>query len=799
MKKYLFIAEKPSLMREVKKTYDKHKSEVISKVGQIDFTALSGHVCRYLLPNEYEDWNVKWVDINLPMIPKTFKIDAISDKKKLISDIKNQIKIGNYDGIIVGTDSDVEGNGIYYLLETYLGIGKTNALRFFENDLTDKALLESLLTMTDFHNNPRDVHMTEAFKIRSEFDWLIGMNFSVGFSVKSGFTMKVGRVKGPSLKLVYDNSKAIDEFVPHTDFELKAKYKEGFDGVLLPKKEEKTEDGKNTFRFKTEQEALDFVKKLGKIGKIKTIDKKKVNTKAPQLYKLSDIQIEAGSEFGYSPSKTLELLQSLYENHKLVSYPRTDGRHISSEKTKDFPDMLKAIESIPSLSKYVKSLTSKDYDKIKSDKRIVNDVEVKKASHDALLPTGTIPQISKLSKDETNVLIMVYKRLLALFLPDLVEEKTVLITDIDGYDFKTNGKVILHKGWTEIYDKKLVDNELPNLVVGDTLNVNEYEPIAKTTTPPKRLTQATLIEAMENIAKYIEDKDLKTIMKDVKGIGMPSSRGKIIDDLIKAGYMIDKKSGGLYISESGKKYIENIQDFSVCKPELTAIWETKMQEIKEGSRSYDDTEKEMIAFVKETVDEIQTKEIKKVSLNKSKNETEYKCPLCGGNLIKSQYGWFCSNRKEQNCLYNIPNEIGHKKITETIVKQLVNNGVTKEIDGFKNKEGKTFSAKLMWIDESKKVFYDFGNNSTTEMKKKHICPNCGKEIKTDKFNYICDCGLKISKKITEQIISESDLDDILNNGKSKLLDGFVSKQGNKFSAYLVLDGNGVKFEFPPRK
>ena len=797
MKKYLFIAEKPSLMREVKKTYDKHKSEVNSKVGQIDFTALSGHVCRYILPNEYDEWDVKWVDIDLPMIPKTFKIDAISDKKKLISDIKNQIKTGNYDGIIVGTDSDVEGNGIYYLLETYLGIGKTNALRFFENDLTDKALLESLLTMTDFHNNPRDVHMTEAFKIRSQMDWLIGMNFSVGFSVKSGFTMKVGRVKVPTLKLVYDNSKAIDEFVPHTDFELKAKYIEGFDGILLPSKDD--EDGKNSFRFKTEKEALDFVKNLGKTGKIKNLDKKKVNTKAPQLYKLSDIQVEAGSEFGYSPSKTLEILQSLYENHKLLSYPRTDGRYISSEKTKDFPDMLKAIESIPILSLFTKTITNKDYDKIKSDKRIVNDVEVKKASHDALLPTGVIPQISKLSKDETNILIMVYKRLLALFLPDLVEEKTVLITDIDGYDFKTNGKVVLNKGWTELYDKKLANNELPTLNVGDILNIEKYEPVSKTTTPPKRLTQATLIEAMENIAKYIEDKDLKIIMKDVKGIGMRSSRGKIIDDLIKAGYMTDKKSGGLYISNSGKQYIENIKDFSICKPELTAIWETKMQEIKEGSRSYDDTKNEMIAFVKETVNEIQTKEIKKVSLNKSKNETEYKCPLCGGNLIKSQYGWFCSNRKEQNCLYNIPNEIGHKKITETIVKQLVNNGVTKEIDGFKNKEGKTFSAKLMWIDESKKVFYDFGNNSTTEMKKKHICPNCGKEIKTDKFNYICDCGLKISKKITEQIISESDLDDILNNGKSKLLDGFVSKQGNKFSAYLVLDGNGVKFEFPPRK
>ena len=276
---------------------------------------------------------------------------------------------------------------------------------------------------------------------------------------------------------------------------------------------------------------------------------------------------------------------------------------------------------------------------------------------------------------------------------------------------------------------------------------------------------------------------------------MPSSRGKIIDDLIKAGYMIDKKSDGLYISESGKKYIENIQDFSVCKPELTAVWETKMQEIKEGSRSYDDTEKEMIAFVKETVDEIQTKEIKKSAWNISKNETGSNCPLCGGKMLKSKYGWFCGNRKENGCLFSIPDEIGGKKITDAVKRQIIDNGISKEISGFTSKEGKTFSAKLKWNGE--RISYNF--DIPEEMKKKHICPNCGKEIKDDKFNYICDCGLKISKKIAERTISESDLDEILNKGKSKVFNDFVSKKGSKFTAYLVLDGNGVKFEFPPRK
>lgn len=252
MKKYLFIAEKPSLMREVEKTYKKNKKEIDSIVGEIDFISLSGHVCRLLKPDEYSEWNTKWADIDLPMIPKVFKIGAMDDKKKMVKDIKDKLKSTKYDGIIVGTDSDVEGNGIYYLLEKHLSLSKMQALRFYENDMTEKALLESLKTLTDYHTNPRDVHMTEAFKIRSHMDWLIGMNFSVGFSVKSGFTMRVGRVKAPTLKLVYDNSKDIDEFIPHTDYELQASYKEGFDGTYI------NADG--NVRFKTEEDAADFGK-----------------------------------------------------------------------------------------------------------------------------------------------------------------------------------------------------------------------------------------------------------------------------------------------------------------------------------------------------------------------------------------------------------------------------------------------------------------------------------------------------------------------------------------------------------
>lgn len=793
MKRYLFIAEKPSLMREVEKTYKKHKSDIESIIGEIDFMALAGHVCRFLEPSEYPEWDEKWKDIKLPMIPKTFKIDAIHDKKKIIAELEKKIKTG-YDGIIVGTDSDVEGNGIYYLLEQYLGLDKMEAFRFFEDGLTDTEILRSFHSITDYHKNARDVHMTEAFRIRSHLDWLSGMNFTVGFSVKAGFTMKVGRVKVPTLKLVYDNSTAIDNFEPHTDYELKAVYKEGFSGNYITKE--------GAVRFETEEKALDFSKSLGNSGKIKSITKKMASTLVPQLYKLSDVQVDAGKQFGYDPTKTLNLIQSLYETHKVVSYPRTDGRYISTEKAKELPTLLKAVAVIPELEPYVKAINAADIAKVKKDKRIVNDVEVKKASHDALLPTGKIPDLTKLSKEETNVLTLIYKRLVAVFMEPLKEEKTVLIVDIDGKEFKTNGKILVDKGWTILYNRKSTDTELPPLSKGDLITVDRYETDEKTTTPPVRLTQATLIDAMENIAKYVEDKDMKKVMKDVKGIGMPSSRAKIISDLLKAGYMESKgKAQSLFITQAGKKYIENIKDFTICKPELTAEWETRMQHIKEGSESYENVEKEMLQYIKEMIKEIESADIKKSSWSGNKT-TGLICPICGNPVLNSKFGYFCSEKKN-GCTFSIQNTIAEKKLTEKNLKDLCEKGKTGMIKGFKSKAGKPFDAalKLTILDgdtKTSKVEFVFENSEPKETKSSYQCPHCQSAIIADKWAWKCEknCGFSLSYKIAGRDMKESDLKELIKTGRTRKITGFVSKAGKKFSAALVLKEDGTtKFEF----
>ena len=284
MQKFMFIAEKPSLMRDVQACYRKHKDEIVQKVGQMDFIALAGHVCTNFEPGDYEEWkDKKWYEVDYPMVPKQWGVKPISDSYKLKTIQKIKELIGNYDGIIVGTDSDVEGYGIYYLLETYLGLQNKFALRFIEHSLTDKEILKSLLSMTDYHSDPTHVHFTQSFLLRSRADWLYGFNASRMVSVKMSTLMRVGRVKAPTIKLVYDNSMTIADFRSQVSYQIQADYLD-FKSILI-------DDNKTPRSFKTREDAAKL--KFPLIGEIidKTVERK---SKDPEkLYDLTAIQAEA--------------------------------------------------------------------------------------------------------------------------------------------------------------------------------------------------------------------------------------------------------------------------------------------------------------------------------------------------------------------------------------------------------------------------------------------------------------------------------------------------------------------------
>lgn len=718
MKHFLLLAEKPSLKEAIRQAYVNHKSDVEAKVGAIDFMALHGHAYQYLEPKNYQQWNIKWEDIDLPMIPEKFKLQPIPDSKEIITKIKEGINSKKYDAIIVATDSDTEGNGIYYNIAEALNLTSFPAYRFFETDQTEAGIVSSLMSLTDYWTYPRDVRMTDAYKLRSQRDWLIGMNFTTGFTVKAGFLLKIGSVKSPTLKLIYDNCKSIDDFVPHTDYAITASFNENYKGVYIDN------DG-NDVRFETKEKAKTFSEDIKPPFIVDSITKKTVSTPAPQLYKLSDIQIDAGKQFGYDLEKTLNIIQELYEM-KYLSYPRTDGRYISEEKAKDLDKLIGIVKGYPELKEYAEKITTADIDRVKKDKRIVNTEEAAKASHDAILPTFEKPDYSKLNKDQKNILDLVYRRLIALFMPPLKEDKTTIITKAGEYTFKTNGKVTVQNGWTDLYEKKMTDIVLPDLKKGQTVNLKEFEYTEKTTQPPKRFTQASLGDAMENIHRYIDDKELKKVMKAASGLGQPSSRGAIIKELFTSGYIEEKgKSKGIYMTDKGTKYVEIVHDFSIVNPVLNAEWETTLNQVRAGEEDYKSAHDEMISFVKDTVKELKDADIKKTIM--AKNCTDIACPNCGKNLILGKFGYFCSG-KNDGCTFSVSNEICGKKISEKYVKMLSKDKVTSVITGFVSpKSGKMFDAKLK-VGADGKVSFDF--DTAEKMKGECKCPFCGKPMKS---------------------------------------------------------------------
>lgn len=768
-KKYLFIAEKPSLMREVRNCYFNHKDEIIRHIGYMDFIALSGHVCTNFEPTDYPQWEgLKWAEVDYPMIPKTWGIKTINDKGKIktIKEIKS--KINDYDGVVVGTDSDVEGYGIYYLLEHYLHIEKMDALRFIEHSLTDKEILKSLLNMTDYHKDPTHTRFTESFILRSRTDWLYGINITRLISIKQNETMTVGRVKAPVIKLVYDNSMAIENFKESTYYICIANYG-SFKAYLIDEK------GQNK-KFEKKDSVPVFPNKGSVVKKVSKLEYKH----APLLYDLPAIQSEAGKSYGYSPDEVLDIIQSLYEKHKVISYPRTQCRFVSEEKAKEFPDMLKVISVFDDLEGYVKQISEKDIQRVFSDKKVVNNKEVLKESHDALLPTQNTPNLSAMSEDEIRICHMIYKRLLSQFLPLLTENKTQIIIRHGNGNFLARGKIIVEQGWRKLYGK-LEDNVIPNINEGDVVEAEEFINQEMKTKPPTRLTDSSLIDAMANIASKIQNKELRQSLANSKGIGTPATRDTIIKDVIDRDFISIKKKGKLrylYITDKGKQYINSLSDLTITSPIFAALIDMEMKKVQRGEKSFNDAYSLILQQLNKMCKKIEGMEQAqpKVTVN-----TNCFCPKCGNELMLSKYYYTC------NCGSKLRNNICGVQISvEMLNKMIQGQSIGKYT--FTKKDGSTFDANLKL--DKKNDTYDITFDFASGIK----CPICGKEnITFNKGGIFCDCGFKLFRKQFKNSLTDNQLENLI-NGKSISSKKFVKKNGDKFEATIKLNNDG-KIEF----
>ena len=698
--KYLFIAEKPSAMREYLNVYKKHKTEIDKKInGSISFIALRGHIYRNKQPSEYVQWDKKWIDLyneDLPIIPQRWEIRAITGTTDVRKSLKDELSKG-YDGIIVGTDSDVEGYGIYYMVCIAMKLQKYKTLRFYETALTEKDILRSFLSMEDLYTTPRHVNAINAYLFRSHWDWLIGMNLTTAYTVRYGELIKYGSVKAPTLKLIYDNCNAIDNFIKKTTYGIKSVH-DGFNSVLTNDNDSKERS------FDTKKDADNIISKLNTFATVKDITRKVITIKPPKLYSLSDLQIDAAkAPYGYAPHETLEIAQSLYEKHKILTYPRTSGNYLSSGKIQDLPIILNSMMEIPELKPIIQGLTKSDIEKVYTDTNIINDKEAQKASHDALIPTGEKINISALNTKEKNVFMLVCKRLLLHFLPYHIEEKTSLILDNNGFTFRANGRKTLESGFYTLSKIEPVDTIIPDYKINDTVEILENKTFEKTSKPPERYTMGSIIKAMKNIANEVDNVELKKIMRESEGIGTEATRAGIIKELITTKYITTKKNA-IYITESGKSYIENIRqnnngkyNYGLADPIKVAYWSSQNKKIRLGELKNSDVMEEFLKYLSSTVDDIK-KSGKPINNFKASSTP---CPLCDGNIIKGKYGLFCSNNNK-GCKVSIPNTYNGKSLTEKEQMALLKRK-TIIIKDLVSKKGNKYSAEIKYNYQTNKI------------------------------------------------------------------------------------------------
>ena len=799
--KALLIAEKPSLKRTIEEVYNKHRSEI---PYEIHFMEQRGHLLTLKSPDEIDESLAKWNWDDLPIYPDElggWKYKVIQEKKvghfltarERFEAIKKELASGGYDFVINAGDPDQEGQ----LLVRIVLSGLKNKLpikRYWSNDTTEAKVLDALKNLKDDEKDPMLVNLLEAAYVRQHSDWLFGMNVSRAATLQMNARAACGRVKTPIMAIVCRREDEINNFVPKTCYGVKANYDKDFTGALYEEVAESDEADKGEkdenagiVWFDTKEEAEKLISSLSNSGRVVKYESKKVETYAPKLYKLATAQIDAG-KMGYSSAQTLEIIQSLYEK-KLMSYPRTDCEYLSSGE--DLSAMLRSASSVPELAKYISAIDSSVIGKVKHTKKWVNDEKLKESGHSALVPTTMKPDLSTLSEDEKKIYTMICKKFVAIFMPPLVQNKRLLIADIDGKLFKSTGKTLIDPGYTAIFGTKFTDNEIPEYAVGDGINVNDYEVTSKTSTCPSRFTDASLIAMCEAPHKFLDDKSLKDELGKKLKIGTPATRASIIEELIsKDKYLMrTKEKSTTYIvpTEAGKVIYENLKGCDICKVDLTGEWELKLEEVRAGKLSRRDVEIGMKDHVKRLVDDIHGTSMKSLRAGRS---SIGKCPECGGDIISSEKSFYCSNYKD-GCKFGGWKSICDSKLTDNEFLKLINGEViTKNI-----KKGSTkWDQQLRYNKDEHKV--EFVKREAEESS--YSCPSCGGKLTDNGRVVSCSsCEFKLWLSVCGKVLSKSQIDKFFKTGSTGLIKGLKSKAGKSFDAELVLnsEGTGTSFKF----
>ncbi|NLD46173.1 MAG: DNA topoisomerase 3 [Clostridiaceae bacterium] len=695
----LIIAEKPSVAVELAKAVGatKRESGFISGSGYY-VTWCVGHLIETAMPEDYCEEHKKWSIDPLPIIPDPWRYKVSSRTKLQYQTVKELINRPDVDELICATDSGREGELIFRLVYNQTG-SKKPFKRLWISSMEESAIKEGLSKMKD--GREYDKLYCSALS-RLQADWLVGINVSRLFSCLYNKTLNIGRVQTPTINLIVERQKEIDNFKPQPYYILSA----DCGGFIAARRVDQEPEAKKLLELCN-----------GKNAVVSSITKKPCKENPAALYDLTTLQREANKLLGLSAQQTLDAAQSLYEK-KLITYPRTDSRYL----TEDMTDSTKNVMQKTLKLDFINPKTHEHYDISKADiSSLVNNKKV--TDHHAIIPTGSIDKIPDLSLNEKNILLLItYKLLVAAYIPHEYTKTDITIT-IESTEFTASGRQITCRGFKGIQDHltellKIKDHEdenkkdpnhynsdsIPELSQGDIIPDVPVASNKKMTSPPKPYTEDTLLSAMENALRAIDDEDLK---KDVAGIGLgtPATRAGIIERIIKTGF-IERKKKNLLPTPAAFSLIDVVPD-KIKSPCLTAEWEQKLEHINQGSLSYTDFYTGIAEFVKSLTDEYKGKESDSEKFREEK-EVIGRCPRCGKNIYEGKSNYYCESGKE--CNFSLWKEdkfftSKKKSLSKKIAKEILKNGRAKVTGLFSEKTGKAYDAYVSIEDTGTYINY----------------------------------------------------------------------------------------------
>lgn len=625
--KSLVIAEKPSVARDIARVLGANqKNGGILEGKNYVVTWALGHLVTLADPEEYDRKYEKWEMATLPMLPKEMKLVVIRQTGRQFSVVKTQLFRKDIGEIIIATDAGREGELVARWILEKAGCHKP-IKRLWISSVTDKAIKEGFANLKDGHDYD---NLYRAAVARAEADWLVGMNGTRALTCKYNAQLSCGRVQTPTLAMIAKREEEIRKFVPKEYYGISLETQD----VKWTWRDEKTKSFRTFSRERVEQ----IKGRLENAAlEITSVEKKAKKTMAPGLYDLTTLQREANLKYGFSAKETLNIMQRLYENHKVLTYPRTDSRYIGKDIVPTIKERLKAC-GIGPYRKFAGALMNKP---VQVNGSFVDDKKV--SDHHAIIPTEQFVQLDHMTNEERKIYDMVVRRFLAVLYPASQYEQVTMEAKAAGETFAASGKVIKSLGWREVYEgradddleddtddeKKLKDQRLPEMKTGTRLKILKTSLNTGKTKPPARFTEATLLAAMENPVKFMETRDKEAVktLGETGGLGTVATRADIIEKLFHS-FMMEKKGNEIHITSKAKQLLELVPE-DLKKPELTADWEMKLSQIAKGRIRQGDFLHQIRDYTCEIVDEIKNGE----GTFRHDNLTNKVCPQCGKKLL----------------------------------------------------------------------------------------------------------------------------------------------------------------------